>query len=139
MRSFIANGKVSRDQRTGRVRRASSSKKMTVELAPGGKGQGPFVWPEEMEDERGGGKEEREGNERMQEQQRKRQTPDERHKLDPPDAATLRKTAEAFLQGKARWKPSWEENGGQVAAAMGKGTSKRRSIKGRGRRRMRPR
>ena len=109
-----------RDNRTGRLSRASATKKMTVELVQGKPGQGPFVWPEEPRDLKEWGKEEKEAEEKFKEEQRKRQMPDERYKLEPEDAKGLRERARALLGGRVRWRPSWEEYGGEMAVAMGR-------------------
>lgn len=92
---------------------------MTVELVQGVEGQGPFIWPEEPKDIK--------PNEKMQiaqqkylGTQRKREQPDEKYKLDPEDAKSLKERATLLLQGKVQWMPSWEEHGGAAAVAMGR-------------------
>ncbi|KAL9130926.1 MAG: hypothetical protein Q9175_006898, partial [Cornicularia normoerica] len=97
VRSFVIQGKVTKDRYTARVSRASAKKKMTVELVQGVEGQGPFIWPEEPKDIK--------PNEKMQiaqqkylGTQRKREQPDEKYKLDPEDAKSLKERATLLLQ-----------------------------------------
>lgn len=115
VRSYVIQGKVRRDQRNGRVRRASAQKKMTVEMVQGQQGQGPFVWPEEPQKP-----DAKDAERRYQQEQTKRQQPDERLKSEPADAKGLKERARALLAGKVRWRPSWEEHGGATAMAMGR-------------------
>ena len=94
---------------------------MTVEMVRGRDGQGGnFVWPEEAEDVKGKEEEEDGKKEKRLEEQRRRVTPDERYKLEPVDAKGLRERARLLLLGRARWRPSWEEDGGAAAVAMGR-------------------
>ena len=85
---------------------------MTVEMVTGVEGQGPFVWPEEEKASKARRKE--------AEEVQKRRYQDQAHKLDPEDAGSLKERARLLLQGKVRWRPSWEENGGTAAAVMGR-------------------
>ncbi|KAF6235980.1 hypothetical protein HO173_005608 [Letharia columbiana] len=120
VRSFIIQGKVLRNDRTGRLARAGAAKKMTVEMVQGQEGQGPFVWPEVPDEVLAEGREAQDARDKAVEEQKMRQQPDERYKLDPRDAKGLKERARLLLQGKVRWRPSWEENGGAAAVAMGR-------------------
>ena len=114
MRSFVAQGKVVREPRTGRLSRESPRKKMTVEM------ERAFVWPEVPGDLAPWRKEEGERGEEAREMQRRRLRPDERHRLEPEDAQGVRERARKLLGGKVRWRPSWEQDGGATAVAMGR-------------------
>lgn len=95
---------------------------MTVELVQGGgeAGQGPFVWPEEPREEEWA-KEEREKEEEVLREKRKRAVREARHEVGAAEEERMRVRARALLEGRARWRPSWEENGGAMATAMGRG------------------
>ena len=93
-------------------------------MVTGVEGQGPFVWPEVEKESKEGEKaaEERKKasgtRKKAAEEHRKRQYLDEAHELDPEDAGALKERARLLLQGKVRWRPSWQENRGPAAAAM---------------------
>lgn len=114
-------GKVTRDERNGRLSRASATKKMTVELVQGRPGQGPFVWPEVPEEDMKRWRAELDEREKKAEERRLRSRPDESFKLEPEDAQGLKERARLLLQGKVRWRPSWEETGAPaLKKAMGR-------------------
>ncbi|KAM0803100.1 hypothetical protein BDR22DRAFT_819308 [Usnea florida] len=119
VRSFVMHGKVHVDRRTGNAGRASARKKMTVEMVTGVEGQGPFVWPEEEKPSEEAVKASR-ARRKAADENKMRQNIEEAYKLDPVDAGSLRERARLLLQGKVRWKPSWQEDGGPTAAAMGR-------------------
>lgn len=104
---------------------------MTVELAQGVGEQGPFVWPEEeKEDEKEvekekvaqkeAQKEAKKAMGRYREEQERRQRPDQSYQMEAEDAEGLRKRARVLLRGNVRWRPSWEEHGGEAVVAMGR-------------------
>lgn len=78
------------------------------------------MWPEAPADLGKWGKESRDLMDREREVEGKRQRAEERFKLEPEDAAALRERARGLLGGKIRWRPSWEEIGGQSVVAMGR-------------------
>lgn len=109
VRSYIIHGKVGRDARTNRLFRKSQKKKMTIEMKPGDN----FVWPDAPADLAPWDKslldatrKEKEGlREGFSEQgQRLGEVPGGEKK-------SVREQARALLEGKARWRPSWEVNG----------------------------
>ncbi len=97
------NGKVTRDSRTRRLKRATATKKMTVELVQGVRGQGPFVWPEVPEDLSPWGLRE-EGEEKYLKERRRQTEMRERGEVEKGDKESLREKARELLAGKVRWR-----------------------------------
>lgn len=125
VRSFIIQGKVTRDLRSGRFRRTPPRKKMTIEMAQGGggrvpAGQGAFVWPDEPDAREEWRRDGLAEEERSLKAAREQGVREERNEMVKQDAGRLRDRARALVGGKVGWRPSWVENGGAMAVAMGR-------------------
>lgn len=99
---------------------------MTIEMVRGRDGKGGFVWPEVVwpEDGVGGvekGMEREREREKRVEEERRRGSVEERGGLEPVDKGGLRERAGDLLRGRARWRSSWVEDGGEGVVAMGRG------------------
>lgn len=82
------------------------------------RGQGAFVWPDEPS--AGWRRDGLRAEERLLRGAREQRLREEREERVKEDAGRLRERAGALVRGTAEWRPSWVENGGAVAVALGR-------------------
>lgn len=92
---------------------------MTIEMPAQGKGQGPFVWPDEPEDLKPWDKELQDAIGKERGEMRKRSRIAEMANMDPGDKGVLAKQARALVEGRRAWRPEWKES--RDGAALGRG------------------
>lgn len=99
---------------------------MTIEMPQGGggakvaAGQGAFVWPDAPSGKEEWMKDGPGAEESRLRGAREHFLREERGETVKGDAERLRKKASALVRGKVGWRPSWVENGGPMAVAMGR-------------------
>ncbi|KAL6719307.1 mitochondrial 54S ribosomal protein YmL41 [Lecanora helva] len=124
IRSYIAHGRTLRDQRTGQMYRERPVKKMTIEMAQGDN----FVWPDPPEDlapwEKGMQDAMKRDREEMEEGRGRRSGQGRvvLGEMGERERGGLRERARALLEGRVKWRPGWEQQGG-LAPLGGEGRS----------------